>query len=58
MSGRTYEQKLKELQLDRLEDRRHLADIIMVHKIMFVMATVESRVVDPDPGSGSRGNKN
>jgi ribonucleases P/MRP protein subunit RPP40 len=34
LSGRTYEEKLSELQLDRLEDRRQLADMVMVHKIM------------------------
>jgi hypothetical protein len=34
LTGTTYEQKLEELQLDSLERRRHLADMVMVHKIM------------------------
>jgi hypothetical protein len=34
LGGRTYEEKLTELQLDRLEDRRQLADMQMVHKIV------------------------
>jgi hypothetical protein len=33
LAGRTYEQKLKELQIESLESG-HLADMVMVHKIM------------------------
>jgi hypothetical protein len=32
--GTTYEQKLKELGIEKLEYRRHLSDMVMVHKIM------------------------
>jgi hypothetical protein len=34
LKGRSYDEKLRELQMDSLETRRQLADMVMVHKIM------------------------
>jgi hypothetical protein len=34
LSGKSYEEKLVELGLDTLEERRHQADMVMVHKIL------------------------
>ncbi len=34
LSGNSYEEKLVELGLDTLEERRHQADMAMVHKIL------------------------
>jgi hypothetical protein len=34
LSGKSYEEKLVELGLDTLEERRHQADMAMVHKIL------------------------
>jgi hypothetical protein len=42
LNGTTYDQKLEELQLDSLERRRHLADMVMVHKIMHGESELES----------------
>ena len=39
--GKVYEERLKELGLQALEERRHQADMCMMHKIMHSMGGIE-----------------
>ena len=41
LAGRSYEERLKELGLQTLEERRHQADMCMMHKIMHGLGGIE-----------------
>ena len=41
LAGNVYEERLKELGLQTLEERRYQADMYMMHKIMHVMGSIE-----------------
>ena len=41
LRGRTYEERLRELDLTTLEERRHQADMAMVHKIVHRQSGLE-----------------